>query len=176
MDNIQPLDGSAEDRVLVVQPRRLLSRDKELRAVGVRTGICHTDCVRFVVLERGELVFKLFSPDTFATGTVAEGIAGLLLSVMIRLAGSTDAYLDHEFSNHAMEDDVVVVAILCMRDKVLYCLRRGVREESHMDVAVCCVDNCRRSAFCRLCLELLAGVDIARLLVLDVTPGLTDAA
>ena len=44
VDDVLALDDLAEDRVLAVQPRRLVGRDdEELRAVRVRAGVRHRE-------------------------------------------------------------------------------------------------------------------------------------
>lgn len=78
MDHVHAADRSPEYRMLLVQPRRLLRRDEELRAVGVGTGIGHADRVRLVVLERGKLVGKFRAPNALAPGAVAKRIAALI--------------------------------------------------------------------------------------------------
>ena len=59
------------------------------------------------------LVLKLLSPDTLATRAVAEWVTAL----------------DHELSDDAMENSVVIIAVACMGGEVLDGLRSGGREE-----------------------------------------------
>lgn len=109
----------------LVQPRGFLGRDEELRAIGVGARVGHADRVGLVVFERGELVAKFGTPDAFAAGAVAEGVAALRKWVNVegeRFWGSfwvRGGYLDHEFANHSVKDGVVVIAILRMSYKVL---------------------------------------------------------
>lgn len=77
MHHVHAADCAPEYCMLLVQPRRLLCRDEELRSVGVGTSVGHADRVRLVVLERGKLVGKLRPPDALAPGAVAKRIAAL---------------------------------------------------------------------------------------------------
>ena len=77
MHDVHAPDRAPENRVLLVQPGRLLRRDEELRAVGVGARVGHADRVRLVMLKRGELVRELGAPNALAASAVAEGIAAL---------------------------------------------------------------------------------------------------
>ena len=77
MDDVHTSDGATENSMFLVQPWGLLGCDEELRAVGIRACVSHTDRVRLVMLERRKLVDKFGAPDAFAPGTVAEGVAAL---------------------------------------------------------------------------------------------------
>lgn len=70
-----------------------------------------------------------------------------------------------------MEDDVVVVAVLGVGDKVLDGFGRGFGEEADMDVAVGGVDDGGGACCGKLRFDLLLGVDVAGLLVLNVALG-----
>lgn len=137
--------------MLLIQPRCLLRRDEKLRAVGVGPRVRHADRVRLVVFQRGELVGKLGTPDAFAAGAIAKGIATLrdgggggVSEWQIFRGGREEGgrgvggrvYLDHEFADHAVEDGVVVIAVFGMRDEVLDCFRGGLRKKPDMNVAV----------------------------------------
>lgn len=78
MDHVHTANCASEYRMLLVQPRRLLGRDEELRAVGVGTGVGHADRIWLVVLERGKLVGKFRPPDALAPSAVAKWIAALI--------------------------------------------------------------------------------------------------
>ncbi len=59
-----------------------------------------------------KLILKLLAPNAFSARPVAHGIARL----------------NHKLANDAVEDDVIVIPVACMRDKVLDRPRRRVRE------------------------------------------------
>ena len=96
-------------------------RERERRVLGRRSGVGdHGDGEGAVVLEGGvELVLELAAPDGLAAGAVALGVAGL----------------DHELTDDAVEDGVVVVPVARVRAKVLDGLGALVREELDLDVA-----------------------------------------
>jgi hypothetical protein len=56
---------------------RVVTKVAYLRSIGIWACISHAYCIRLVMLESGELVFKLSAPDALSTGTVAERIAAL---------------------------------------------------------------------------------------------------
>ena len=56
---------------------------------------------------------KLPAPDGFATGAIAEGVAGL----------------DHEALDHTVENQAIVVAVTRVHGKVLHSLRTFCAEE-----------------------------------------------
>lgn len=136
---------------------RFISRDEELAAVGAGPRVRHADGVGPVVLQRiAELVFELLAPDALAAGAVAHRVAGL----------------DHEFLDHAVEDDVVVVVPAGVRDEVLDGLGGGVGEEADGDVAVGCVNGGGGCVGRRACgFVCFVGVCLAGLFVLDVACG-----
>jgi hypothetical protein len=73
-----------------------------------------------------ELVFKVSTPATFSTGTVSEGITGL----------------QHEFLDDSVENDIVVVTIIDVRDKVLDRLGRSVGEQLKVLASVSGLAKC----------------------------------
>jgi len=100
----------------------LLRRHKKLAPIRHRPRIRHAHHVRLIVPQtRAEFVLEALAPDAFAARAVAERVA----------------CLDHEFADHAVEDDVVVVAVAGVRDEVFDGFGRGVGEEADRDVAVC---------------------------------------
>lgn len=103
-NHVQTLHCSAEDRVLVIQPRGLLRRNEELTAIGVGTRIGHRECVGLIVAQTGELVGEFSAPDGFTSSAVALGVTSL----------------DHELGDHTVEDRVIVVALASMSDEVLH--------------------------------------------------------
>ena len=106
MNRLQPSDGSPKNRMLLIQPRGSRRRDKELTPVRPRSSVSHTDRVRPIVLQIvTELVFKFFSPDAFASGTVSEGVSSL----------------NHEFRDDTVEDHAFEVSASGVTDKVLDC-------------------------------------------------------
>ncbi len=70
LDDIVSFNDLAKDNVLSVQPSGLGSADKELRSVGVGTGIGHGKDTFTSMLQGEVFVFKLGSIDGLATGTV----------------------------------------------------------------------------------------------------------
>jgi hypothetical protein len=59
-----------------------------------------------------KLVFKVSTPTTLSTSTISEGITSL----------------QHEFLDDSMENDIVVVTVVDVSDKVLDCFRSCVWE------------------------------------------------
>jgi len=105
--------------VLLVQPRRGGRGNKELTPVRPRSGVGHTQHIRPIVLQIAtELVFKLFSPYTFTSDTVSEGVPGL----------------DHEFGNDAVEDYAFEVSTSRVTGEVLDRQRGLLREQPEADV------------------------------------------
>ena len=158
MHHVEPLHRPPENRMLLVQPGRPLRRDEELTAVRVRSRIRHTDRVRLVMLERREFVGEFFAPDAFAARPITERIAAL----------------DHEFAYDAVEDCVVVIAVLAVGYEVLDGFGGGVGKEADVDVAVRGVQNGCGAALRGLGFDLLAGVEVLGLLILHVARRLAD--
>ena len=123
MHYIETLNRSPKDGVFLVQPRRPLRRNKKLAAIRIWPCIRHADRVSFVMFESRKFVRKFGTPDAFTTSSITQWVAAL----------------DHEFSYHAMEDCIVVVAVLTMSDKVLHSLWGSIRKKADVDVAVGCV-------------------------------------
>lgn len=159
MHHIQPRDRPAKDRMLPVQPRRLLRRDEELAPVRVGTRVRHAQRVRLVMFEGGELVFEFAAPDGFPARAVAVRVAAL----------------DHEFADHAVEDGVVVVAVAGVGDEVFDGFGGRGGEESEVDVAHGGVEDGRGAGF-RGALGggRVSRVSLSGFLVLDVSRGLGD--
>jgi hypothetical protein len=87
--------NTTKDGMLAVQPRRRFDNDKELRPVGIGTGIRHGDDAGARVFEiAGNFVFKLALVNGFATPSRAGGIAAL----------------NHKVANDAVKYRAVVVA------------------------------------------------------------------
>ena len=119
MDDLQPRNRPSKNRVLLVQPRRSRRRNKELTPVRPRSSVRHANRVRPIVLQIvTELIFKLFSPNALAPGTVSEGVSGL----------------DHEFRNDAVEDHALEVSASSVTDEILNGQRSLLREQPHVDV------------------------------------------
>ena len=77
MHNIKPLIGAPKHCMFPVQPGCLLSRDKELRTIGIGSSICHANSVWLVMLEVGEFVFEFFAPYTLPSSSITQRIATL---------------------------------------------------------------------------------------------------
>lgn len=93
-----------EDRVMPVQMRRGYLRDKELRAVGVWSGVRHRKSAGDIEVQIWrEFIFKAVARTAFASS--------------FRIAS-----LNHEIRNHAMKDRPVVE-----RDAMLFLVRFGIR-------------------------------------------------
>src|SRR5690606_36425486 len=116
---IHPADDLAEHGVLVVEPRRLVESDEELRAAGIRTRIGHRQYARAVVSKlRVELVLDL--------------VAGAARSSTLRAAA-----LNHEAGDHAVKREPVEVSLLDEVDEVLRGHRRTILEQLDAEVALC---------------------------------------
>lgn len=70
-----------------------------------------------------------------------------------------------------MEDDIIVVTILGVGDKVLHSFGSGFREEADCDIAICRVNGGRCSRCRGFGFLLLFSVDVAGFFVLDVSFG-----
>src|SRR5512144_371094 len=89
---IHAVDDLAEDRVLAVQPGRgVRGDDEELRAIGVRPGVRHSQCS---------------ADDLVVVDLVLERVAGAAGPGALRTAA-----LDHEVLDDAVEDQAVVEAV-----------------------------------------------------------------
>ena len=95
VDHILTLGHLPKDGVLAVQPGSGNMGDKELAAIGDRpSGIGHREDAGFVMLEiRSAFIFK-----------------GVARAATTRSRGISP--LDHEVGNHAVESDLVVIALL----------------------------------------------------------------
>ena len=92
--DILALDNFAKNGVLIVQPGCWRNSDKELAAVGVRSGVGHREPARLGVLERRvEFVSERIARSTHA-----------------RAMGTTT--LDHKLRNDAMENQVIIKGTL----------------------------------------------------------------
>lgn len=132
--------------MFLVQPGRRVCGDEELRAVGSRTGVRHTDGIRpaWFEYEHGvammltqlhyipvvfelvcELVFELAAPDGSPSSAVAQGVSGL----------------DHELGNDTVEDDALEVSAARMTHEVLHRLRGLLGEKAEMHVSQRRVDR-----------------------------------
>jgi hypothetical protein len=76
-----------------------------------------------------ELILELVTPDGLSTSTISQRVARL----------------DHKLGNDPVENDAFIVPAAGMADKVLYCFRCLLREQSEMDIANGCVDSGRIS-------------------------------
>src|SRR6185503_454396 len=116
----------AEQRVVPGQPPgQVGGADEELAAVRVGPGVGHCQRTTAVVaMDRlvGELVARPARPDP---GRIQRGLLAVL----------PVAALDHEAGDDAMEDHVVVEALLRQVDEVLGGLRGGLGEQVELDVA-----------------------------------------
>src|SRR5690242_18263136 len=126
VDDVQAFRDLAEDRVVLRQPAdEVLVADEELRAVGIRAGVRHRE--RAPVVVAGErLVLELVAG---AAGADAAGVERRLLAEL------PVAALDHEARDAAVEDHVVVEALLRELDEVAGGLRGAVGEQVGLDRA-----------------------------------------
>mmetsp|Transcript_7364 Transcript_7364/g.22768 ORF Transcript_7364/g.22768 Transcript_7364/m.22768 type:complete len:240 (-) Transcript_7364:1190-1909(-) len=125
LDDVSALYHPPKDGVLVVEPRRRGACDEKLRAVGVRAGVGHRHRVRSIMAKAPvELVLKLMTPDGGASCAIAERVSRL----------------NHEALDDAVEDDAIVVAVACVRHKVLHRLRALVWKQLEVDLAVGRID------------------------------------
>ena len=97
LDNIKTLDNAAEDAVLAVEPRGLLSADEELGAVRVGASVGHAENAWSGVLQGEVLVGKLSSVDGLATSAIVVGEV---------------ATLAHESRDNTVEGGVLVTEAL----------------------------------------------------------------
>jgi len=93
-DNLHPLHHLAEDDMLAVEPRRLLSADEELRSVGTGAGVGHGEDAGTGMLPGEVLVGELVAVYGLAAGAVS---------------GGEVAALAHEARDHAVEGGSLVV-------------------------------------------------------------------
>jgi hypothetical protein len=70
-------------------------------------------------------VSEFLAPDRLAASTITIWITSLY----------------HEALDDSVEDLVVVVAIFCVGNKVLYCLGTFIREKVTMDFPFTCIEN-----------------------------------
>jgi hypothetical protein len=142
--------------VLLIEVRCRHGGDEELTAVGAGLArIGHRHRARHVVFQVWhELVLEISAPDTRATRAITQGISGL----------------DHESTNHAVEDDAVVITIFGMHGEVLQRLApykytasypeaqlrtyldglgRVVGKQFDVNVALCRVQHCSPRQFVR---------------------------
>lgn len=97
LHNPQPTLHPPENRMLPIQPRRRSQRNEELTPICVLPAIRHAQYAPPGMLQsRVDLIFELFAVDGSATAASTGRIAGL----------------QNEVWDHAVEDDVVVVAAL----------------------------------------------------------------
>lgn len=100
--------------MLVIEPRCGYGGDEELRSVRPRSSIRHGQGVWPVMsVFLTELILEGPSPNTLSACTVSQGITRL----------------QHEFLDDPVEENVVVVPIFGVCDKVLDRLRCGVGEQ-----------------------------------------------
>ena len=126
MNGLQPRNRPSKNRVLLIQPRRSRRRNEKLTPVRPGSGVGHAHRIRPIVLQIvTELVFKLFPPNAFASGTVSEGVPGL----------------DHEFWNNAVEDYAFEESASSVTDEVLHGQRCLLWEQPEVDVPECRVDR-----------------------------------
>lgn len=110
LDDVHAFDDGSENDVTVVQPRSFDSRDEELRAVGVGSGVGHAHDAGSGVLEGEVLVLKLVAVDRLAASAIVVGEI---------------AALAHEVGDDAVEcGALVAVALLsgAQGAEVLACL------------------------------------------------------
>lgn len=99
--------------MLVVEPRGWDGGNEELRPICPWSSVCHRQGIWPVVpILWTELVFKVSSPTTFSASPVSKGITSL----------------QHKLLDDSVEDDIVVVPVIDVGDKVLDCLWGGFWE------------------------------------------------
>merc|ERR1719183_1144156 len=117
----------AKNHVLVIEPRRLRSRDEELASIRVWPGVGHGQLPRLRVFDLEILVLELRAVDALATP-----------SVMHREIAS----LDHEVRDDAVEAASLELELLALRVRlpalaqvveVRHRLRNDVAEQCHLD-------------------------------------------
>jgi len=109
-----PYQASRNVRVFVIEPRCRYGSNEELRPVRSWSSICHGQSIRPVMPEFWiELVFKVTAPATLSARSISKRITSL----------------QHELFDDSMEDDIIVITIIDVRDEVLDRLRRSFREQ-----------------------------------------------
>jgi hypothetical protein len=99
--------------VFIIKPRGGYGGDEELRPICPWSSVGHRQRIGPIMpILWTELIFKVSTPTTLSTSTIPEGITSL----------------QHEFLDDSVEDDVVVVTIVDVRDKVLDRFRGSVWE------------------------------------------------
>lgn len=119
--NIHPFDNFAENDVLAIKPWRQYGSDKELRTVGVGTGISHRQQAIFIVLLDEILVSKFRAIDTFASCAI--------------MVGEVTA-LKHKVGNDPVKSRCSVAKALlssAQRSEILSCFRNYVVVEFKYD-------------------------------------------
>src|SRR5262245_48719166 len=103
--------------MLPIEVRLRPVRNKELRAIGIASGICHRQNTRFIMLEgQGTpLIIKLV---TRTSSTSPGGVAAL----------------DHKAVNDAVERGVIVEAVAGQKDEIIDSDGSLLSEQLHRDI------------------------------------------
>lgn len=126
VEHRKPVNHTPKDGVLPVEVGRLCVRDKELRAVRVRTAVGVREDAPAVVPQRGgELVLELVPPYAAPALPPPRGVAAL----------------HDELGDVPVEHRVVVVPGGAECEEVLACLWDEVAVQLHLDVAEVCLQR-----------------------------------
>eukprot|EP00964_Phaeocystis_antarctica_P001358 scaffold722_cov64-Phaeocystis_antarctica.AAC.1 len=107
--------------MLPIEPRHLLGRDEELRAVGVRARVGHRERARSAVLDREVLVGE---PRVAA---LPAGQCGVDALAATPVAAGEVAALDHEAGDHAVEGAARVRQLMAALAHALLAATRWTR-------------------------------------------------
>ena len=130
--------------MFVVKPRTGNDCQKELRAIGVCSSVCHCQHVGPIksILLWPEFILESTSPNRFTSCTVTIGTSSLV----------------HEIFYDSMENHPVVVSFLHQFDEVLATFRTIFEIKKQMDISHCCLKDyfviflCHFLLFFLLCL------------------------
>ena len=91
--DVLTFDQLAENDMAAVQPRRLLERNEELRAVGVLAGVGHGEQAGGAVLHQEVLIIELGTIDALTTSSIkVVKVTTLSVNVIILTVSKIKAY------------------------------------------------------------------------------------
>ena len=122
IDDVHAVNHFAKNGVAHVEPWCCHGGNEELTAIGAWSCVRHRQ-QSWPIKGVGAhaLVFKIFTPNRFATTARASWIATL----------------DHELFDNTVKNDAVVIAVFGMSTKVFTGFRRDIVEQFEFDAALC---------------------------------------
>ncbi len=135
-DDVHAGGHLAKNGVLHVEPGAGHGGDEELRTVGAGASVGHGEEAGLVELDAGvALVLKLAAPEGFAAHASAGRVAAL----------------QHEFLDHAVENNAVVVALVDEADEVFNGLGSDVGHQLNFNGSLVRFEDCGRHIVCGIC-------------------------